>query len=142
MCRSQPVASVGGAGWFSVRFRGYGRSGGVSAIVTLADVNTVPELLSKAGPKFVPIISAFFGIVIRMYYKEHEPQHFHAEHAGQPAKFDFDGNLVAGAIRSRRARARIEAWAVSHRAELEANWTSMKAGKPLESIEPLREDKR
>jgi hypothetical protein len=28
----------------------------------------------------VPIISAFFGIVIRMYYKEHEPAHFHAEH--------------------------------------------------------------
>jgi uncharacterized protein DUF4160 len=31
----------------------------------------------------MPIISAFFGIVIRMYYKEHEPAHFHAEHAGQ-----------------------------------------------------------
>jgi hypothetical protein len=27
----------------------------------------------------MPIISAFFGIVIRMYYKEHEPAHFHAE---------------------------------------------------------------
>ena len=25
-------------------------------------------------------ISIFFGIVIRMYHKEHEPRHFHAEH--------------------------------------------------------------
>ena len=34
----------------------------------------------------MPIISAFFGIVIRMYYRDHEPPHFHAEHAGQQAK--------------------------------------------------------
>lgn len=75
-----------------------------------------------------------------MYYKEHEPAHFHAEHAGQQAKFDFDGNLVAGALRSRKARERVKQWAVLHRAELEANWQSMKTGKPLESIEPLREE--
>ena len=53
----------------------------------------------------MPIISAFFGIVIRMYYKEHEPAHFHAEHSGQKATFDFNGELIAGSIRSRRARA-------------------------------------
>ena len=39
----------------------------------------------------MPIISAFFGIVIRMFYREHEPPHFHAEYQGQQAKFDFDG---------------------------------------------------
>jgi hypothetical protein len=31
----------------------------------------------------MPIISAFYGIMIRMFYKEHEPAHFHAEHGGQ-----------------------------------------------------------
>jgi len=89
----------------------------------------------------VPIISAFYGIVIRMFYKEHEPAHFHAEHSGQQAKFDLGGSLVAGAIRSRRARERIREWAELHRAELETNWENMKAGRPLESIEPLREAK-
>jgi hypothetical protein len=89
----------------------------------------------------VPIISAFFGIVIRMFYKEHEPAHFHAEHAGQQAKFDFSGTLIAGEIRSRKARERIREWAQLHRTELEANWENMKAGRPLESIEPLREGK-
>jgi cytochrome P450 len=58
----------------------------------------------------VPFISTFFGIVIRMYYKEHEPVQFHAEHAGQHAKFTFDGELVAGEMRSRRARERIREW--------------------------------
>ncbi|HEY3053661.1 MAG TPA: DUF4160 domain-containing protein [Thermoanaerobaculia bacterium] len=33
----------------------------------------------------MPIISAFFGIIIRMYFDDHEPEHFHAEHEGQNA---------------------------------------------------------
>jgi hypothetical protein len=38
----------------------------------------------------VPIVSVFFGIVIRMFYREHEPAHFHAEYQGQQGKFTFD----------------------------------------------------
>ena len=26
-----------------------------------------------------------------MYFQEHEPKHFHAEHQAQEGKFDFDG---------------------------------------------------
>lgn len=37
----------------------------------------------------MPIISTFFGIVIRMFYQEHEPPHFHAEHQVQQAKCNF-----------------------------------------------------
>jgi len=55
----------------------------------------------------MPIISTFFGIVIRMFYKEHEPPHFHAEHQGQQAKCNFDGEIVGGYITSRTARALI-----------------------------------
>jgi uncharacterized protein DUF4160 len=75
-----------------------------------------------------------------MYYKEHEPAHFHAEYARQQAKFDFDGQLVAGEIGSRQAHQRIRVWAQAHRAELDANWAKMKAGQPLEAIEPLSEE--
>ena len=85
----------------------------------------------------MPEISRFYGIVIQMYYKEHEPAHFHAEHSGQNATFDFDGELIAGEIRSRRARERIRAWARLHRVELAANWEKMKAGQSLEAIKPL-----
>jgi hypothetical protein len=52
----------------------------------------------------VPIISTFFGIVIRMYYQEHEPAHFHAEYQGQQATFLVTGEVLAGAIRSGTAR--------------------------------------
>ena len=68
----------------------------------------------------MPIISTFFGIVIRMYYQDHEPGHFHAEYQGQHAKFSFDGELLAGDI-SGTARRLIREWTLQHRAELEAN---------------------
>jgi len=85
----------------------------------------------------MPIISTFFGIVIRMFYKEHEPPHFHAEYQGQQAKCNFGGEIIAGHIRSRTARGLIRRWALSHHQKLEANWEKMKAGRRLDRIEPL-----
>ena len=85
----------------------------------------------------MPIISTFFGIVIRMYYREHEPAHFHAEYQGLQGKFSFEGKLLVGNIRSRTARRLVRQWALAHRAELEANWKSTMTGHPLERIEPL-----
>ncbi|UVT17548.1 MAG: DUF4160 domain-containing protein [Nitrospira sp.] len=86
----------------------------------------------------MPAISIFFGIIIRMFYNEHEPMHFHAEYQGQRAKFDFTGRMIVGYIGSKTARRLIRQWAIAHGTELRANWQRMKAGKPLEMIEPLR----
>lgn len=72
-----------------------------------------------------------------MFYKEHEPAHFHAEHQGQQAKFDLKGKLIAGNIESGTARRLIREWASGHRRELEANWRRLKGGRPPEGIEPL-----
>jgi len=85
----------------------------------------------------MPVVSVFFGIVIRMYYREHGVGHFHAEYQGQMATFTFDGRLLAGTIRSRAALRLIEEWAVLHRLELAVNWRRAIAGEPLERIEPL-----
>lgn len=87
--------------------------------------------------RVVPVISVFFGIVVRMYYREHEPAHFHVEHQGQQATFDFSGAILAGDLQSRTARRLIREWAQLHQAVLEKNWIAMKAGKPLERIPPL-----
>jgi len=34
----------------------------------------------------MPVISTFFGIVIRILYQEHRPPHFHAAYQGQQAR--------------------------------------------------------
>jgi len=86
----------------------------------------------------MPAISIFFGIVIRMFYNEHEPVHFHAEYQGQRGTFDLTGRMVVGNIGSKTALRLIRQWAKEHKAEIRANWQRIKAGKPLEMIEPLR----
>ena len=65
----------------------------------------------------MPVISIFFGIVIRMHYREDEPGHFHAEHQGQQGKFEFAGEMTVGNIQSRTALRLIREWAVLHRAD-------------------------
>jgi hypothetical protein len=60
----------------------------------------------------MPVISIFFGIVIRMHFREHEPRHFHAEHQALEGKFDFTGTQIVGNITSRNALDLIRQWAV------------------------------
>jgi hypothetical protein len=85
----------------------------------------------------MPSISVFFGIIIRMFYSDHDPPHFHAEHQGLQGKFDFNGHMLVGAIDSRTARRLIREWATLHRNELEENWRLAKLRQPLRQIAPL-----
>ncbi len=63
----------------------------------------------------MPVVSVFFGIVIRMFYREHGVPHFHAEYQGQQATFTFDGELLAGALHSKTALRLLKEWAVVSR---------------------------
>jgi len=85
----------------------------------------------------MPVISTFFGIVIRMFYREHGVPHFHAEYQGQQATFTLDGEILAGTIRSRTALRLIQEWSLARHTELEANWGKARGGEPLERIAPL-----
>jgi hypothetical protein len=85
----------------------------------------------------VPIVSSFFGITIRMHYREHSPPHFHAEYQGQLATFTFDGEVLSGNIRSGTALRLIREWSIARRTELEANWGRIITGEPIERIAPL-----
>jgi Domain of unknown function (DUF4160) len=58
----------------------------------------------------MPTISIFFGIVIKMFFDDHNPPHFHAEHQGETAVFDFRGNILRGDITSRTAVRLIREW--------------------------------
>lgn len=56
----------------------------------------------------MPYVSTFFGIIIRMFHNDHNPPHFHANYQGQSAKFDLDGNLAEGKMKSRTAKSLIK----------------------------------
>ena len=42
----------------------------------------------------MPIISTFFGIIIRMYFGDHNPPHFHVEFQGEKATFNLTANFL------------------------------------------------
>ena len=47
----------------------------------------------------MPIVSIFFGIVIRMYHRDHAPPHFHASYQGFDALIAIgDGSVMAGSL--------------------------------------------
>jgi Domain of unknown function (DUF4160) len=85
----------------------------------------------------VPVVSTFFGIVVRMFYLEHGVAHFHAEYQGQQATFTFDGEALAGGISSRSALRLIKEWSLANRSALEANWQRARNREPLLRIAPL-----
>lgn len=86
----------------------------------------------------MPRISAFYGIVITMYWREkdHPVPHFHAEHAGQQASIAVDGTVLAGLLQARALRL-VREWAELHERELLANWARARKLEPLQPIEPL-----
>lgn len=85
----------------------------------------------------MPVISVFFGITIRMCYLEHEPPHFHAEFRDGRFTFDFEGRLLSGTMRSRRAQRLIRLWALRNQGQLKANWLRIEGVEPILPIPPL-----
>jgi hypothetical protein len=85
----------------------------------------------------MPRISEFFGIVIRMYYNDHWPPHFHAEYGKYEAVYQIETIEVLRGELPRRAHALVVEWTTLHRGELMENWDRARGGLPLRSVEPL-----
>jgi hypothetical protein len=85
----------------------------------------------------VPRISAFYGIIIAMYYDDHPPPHFHATYGDYHAQVAVaTGELFNGDL-PRRARAMVLEWTGLHRDELMEDWARAERQEPLRRIEPL-----
>jgi hypothetical protein len=85
----------------------------------------------------MPRISAFYGLVITMYYREHGVAHFHVRFAEHDASIAIESlELLEGRLPDRAFRLARE-WAALHRDELLANWERARLRDPLLSIDPL-----
>jgi hypothetical protein len=85
----------------------------------------------------MPTISQFFGIVIRMYYDDHPPSHFHVHYGEHNCKVDIETlNILAGKL-PRRVKALVLEWAAEHRQELRENWLRAQNHETLNNIDPL-----
>ena len=86
----------------------------------------------------MPEISRFFGIVIKMFFGDHVPPHFHAEYGDDEAVFDIRNlTIIRGSLPSRALGLVVE-WASQHQAELLDLWERASKNESLYKVPPLK----
>jgi hypothetical protein len=86
----------------------------------------------------MPEISRFYGIVIRMYYDDHNPPHFHALYGDAEAWISINNlALIYGNLPS-RALGMVVEWASLHQEELRHNWALLAEEQRPNKIAPLK----
>ncbi|MCK5685725.1 DUF4160 domain-containing protein [bacterium] len=85
----------------------------------------------------MPELSRFLGIIIYMYFNEHNPPHFHAEYNEYKASISIKTlGLMEGKLPSKVMSLVVE-WAQDHQRELLDNWNSIENTGKFHKIKPL-----
>lgn len=86
----------------------------------------------------MPTICIFYGIIIQMFWDDHNPPHFHAKYGEYEALIGInDFSLIQGKLPS-KALALVVEWAYIHQKELIENWNLGKNNLSFKKIEPLQ----
>lgn len=85
----------------------------------------------------MPEISRFFGIVIRIFYSDHAPPHFHAVYGSTEAQIGINPVQLLNGKLPRRALAMVLEWAALHQQELLRDWALASQELPPQPIDPL-----
>lgn len=70
----------------------------------------------------MPIVSEFYGILVRMFFDEHAPPHFHAQYGEYRASIDIRNLTLIDGRLPRRALNLVLDWAELHQTELLQDW--------------------
>jgi hypothetical protein len=85
----------------------------------------------------MPTISAFYGILIRMFFNDHPPPHFHARYGEFEATIEIATlNILEGSLPARALKL-VQEWAMLHREELLDDWRLCRENSHPARIEPL-----
>lgn len=88
----------------------------------------------------MPVLSVFYGIIVRMYKEvggRHNKPHIHAEYSGKEIVMTLDGEILEGEF-PRNKQKLLEAWVVIHYDDLQANWKLLSNGEQFFRIDPLK----
>lgn len=85
----------------------------------------------------MPEISRFLGIVITMYFQDHDPPHFHVRYGEFRAIFGIDAMSLLEGCLPPRITGLVTEWATLHRLELRGNWTLLATEGKFHRIKPL-----
>ena len=85
----------------------------------------------------MPTLGTFYGIAIRMYFRDHVPPHFHALYGDDEALIDIRSlSVLAGHLPLRALDLTLQ-WASAHQAELLVDWDLCRDLRLPNPIEPL-----
>ena len=85
----------------------------------------------------MPQISRFFGVIIYLYFDDHNPPHFHAVYGEFEAEININNlTIIEGNLPSRVLGLVIE-WASQYQEELKKDWNLVKQLKTPFPIKPL-----
>jgi hypothetical protein len=85
----------------------------------------------------MPEICRFLGIIITMYFNEHNPPHFHARYGEHRAEIAIETlSIIAGRLPPRVLGLVME-WAALRRQELMEDWELARRQAELKRIAPL-----
>jgi hypothetical protein len=85
----------------------------------------------------MPQISYFLGVIIRMFYRDHNPPHFHAVYADFEGIIDIEKNEIIGGELPPRVLVLVKEWSAIHKVELMDNWERARQQESLKDIAPL-----
>ena len=85
----------------------------------------------------MPTLSAFYGILIQMFWHDHAPPHFHALYAEDEALIDIRTLDVIEGQLPRRAMSLVREWARDHQTELLEDWELCSRNQMPNKINPL-----
>lgn len=85
----------------------------------------------------MPEISRFLGIVIAMFYNDHNPPHFHAKYGDFRAAIAIGTGAVIDGQLPPRVLGLVQEWREYHKDELNEDWSLARDRKALKLIDPL-----
>ncbi len=85
----------------------------------------------------MPEICRFYGLNMTMYWKDHNPPHFHARYGEQVAEINIRTLAVLRGNLPPRALALTVESALQHKRDLLRQWNRARRQLPLQCIEPL-----
>jgi len=83
-------------------------------------------------------ISVFYGILIRMFFNDHAPPHFHARYGEFEATIEISTLSVIEGQLPARALNLVQEWAMIHREELLEDWRLCRDNVQPNKVEPLQ----
>jgi hypothetical protein len=86
----------------------------------------------------MPRISSFYGIIVWIYWNDHNPPHFHATYNEFEILIRIEDLSIYSGYFPSRAFGLLMEWALLYQEELRENWSNMEQGLAFKKIDPLK----